>query len=49
MFFIRVITFEPIMVRNPLAPQNDRLKLSFVKYTKVVGKKPARNGHKWDF
>ena len=31
MFFIFVITFEPNKIYNSLAPQNDRLNLSFVK------------------
>ena len=38
--------FEPIKMYNCLTPQNDRLNLSFVKDTYVVGKKMARNGRK---
>ena len=37
-------TYEPVQTR--LAPQNDRLNLSFVKYIYANGGKLARNGHK---
>ena len=45
-FAFYVITFEPIdiEVQTCLAPQNDRLNLSFVKDTYVDGGKLARNG-----
>ena len=43
-FAFCVITFEPIEVQTRLTPQNDRLKLSFVKDVNVIGKKMARNG-----
>ena len=39
MFFIFVITFEPKKIQIRLAPQNDRLSLSFVKDIYVVGEK----------
>ena len=45
-FAFYVITSEPIEVQTRSAPQNDRLNLSFVKYTKVAVKKMARNGRK---
>ena len=38
-----VITFEPIKFLTCSAPQNDRLKFSFVKDKKVVVKKMTRN------
>ena len=41
-----VITFEQIKIQTHLAPQNDRLNLSFVKDINEVGKKMARNGRK---
>ena len=41
-----VINFEPIEVQTHLAPQNDRLNLSFVKDINVFGKKVAKNGRK---
>ena len=44
-----VITFEPIKIQTYLAPQNDRLNLSFVKDNHVVGKKMARYGRKMAF
>ena len=37
------ITFEPIKIQTCLAPQNDRLNLSFVKDEHTNGKKMARN------
>ena len=40
------ITFEPIKIQTPLAPQNDPLNLSFVKDDDIVGKKMARNAPK---
>ena len=43
-FAFCVITFESIQTR--LAPQNDRLNLSFVKYIYANGGKLARNGRK---
>ena len=45
-FAFCVITFEPIDVQTPSAPQNDRLNLSFVKDFYVDGGKLARNGRK---
>ena len=44
-----VIALDPIRIWTHYAPQNDRLNLSFVKDFHVVGKKMARNGHKWPF
>ena len=41
-----VISFEPIEVQTHSTSQNDRLNLSFVKYTYVYGEKVALNGHK---
>ena len=41
-----VITFEPIMIQTCSAPQNDRLKFSFVKDIKVFVQKMTRNRHK---
>ena len=38
-FAFCVINFEPIGIKTCLAPQNDRLNLSFVKDIHVVGKK----------
>ena len=38
-FVFFVITFVPIKIQNWLAPKNDHLNLSFVKYKHVVGKK----------
>ena len=38
----------PIMIQTYLAPQNDRLNLSFVKDFLIVGTKMARNGRKMD-
>jgi hypothetical protein len=46
MFFIFVITFEPKKIQIRLAPQNDRLSLSFVKDIYVVGEKMTRSCHK---
>ena len=40
------VTFGPIKIKTCLAPQNDRLDLSFVKDTYVVVEKMARNGRK---
>ena len=40
-----VITFEPIKFLTCSAPQNDRLKFSFVKDIHVVREQMARNGH----
>ena len=40
------ITFEPIKTQKPSQPQNDRLNISFVKYTYVYAKKMARKGGK---
>ena len=45
-FAFCVITIVPIMIQTCLAPQNDRLNLSFVKDFHMVGKKMARNGWK---
>ena len=39
MFFICVITFEPLMDYTCSAPQNDRLNLSFVKDIMIAGEK----------
>ena len=39
MFFIFVITFEPNKIQTHLAPQNDRLNLSFAKYSHKIAKK----------
>ena len=36
-FAFCVITFEPIVIETCLAPQNDRMSLSFVKDTYIVG------------
>jgi hypothetical protein len=44
-----VITFEPIKNKTCLAPQNDCLNLSFVKYIYAVFEKMARNGQKRPF
>ena len=41
-----VITFEPIKIQTYLAPQNDRLNLSFVKDIHVIAEKMARKGRK---
>ena len=41
-----VITVDPIEIQTYSAPQNDRLKLSFVKGIYVDGKKVTRNGGK---
>ena len=41
-----VITFDPIKIQTHLAPQNDRLNLSFVKDIYADGGKLARNGRK---
>ena len=41
-----VITFKPIMIWTCSAPQNDRLKLSFVKDIKVVVEKMTRIRYK---
>ena len=38
-FAFGVITFEPIKIQTCLAPQNDRLILSFVKDNHLVAKK----------
>ena len=46
MFFIVVITFKPNKIQTRLAPQNERLNLSFVKDIHVVGKKMTRSGFK---
>ena len=43
------ITFKPIKIQAHLAPQNDRLNLSFVKDENTVGAKMARNGPKRPF
>ena len=40
------VTLGPIKIKTCLAPQNDRLDLSFVKDTYVVVEKMARNGRK---
>ena len=42
-FAFCVITFQPIINKTCLAPQNDRQNLSFVKATNVVGEKMAGN------
>jgi hypothetical protein len=44
-----VVAFDPIKIYTHLAPQNDRLNLSFVKDIYVVAKKMARNDQKWPF
>ena len=41
-----VVAFDPIKIYTHLAPQNDRLNLSFVKDIYVVAKKMARNVQK---
>ena len=48
-FAVCVITFEPINIQICSSLQKDFLNLSFVKYIKVIGKKPTRFGHKMDF
>ena len=48
-FAFCVITFEPIKMWTCSAPQNDGLKLIFVKGKKVVVGKMARNGRKTEF
>ena len=45
-FALCAITFELVKIKTCLAPQNNRLNLSFVKDTYVVGKKMTRNGRK---
>ena len=45
-FLISIITFEPIEVQTPSAPQNDCLNLSCVKDIYEDGGKLARNGRK---
>ena len=42
-FAFGVITFEPIKIQTYLAPQNDRLILSFVQDIHVIAKKIARS------
>ena len=44
--FIFIITFEPNKIQACLAPQNDRLNLSFVREFHVVGKKMTKNSQK---
>ena len=44
-----MVAFDPIKIYTHLAPQNDRLNLSFVKDIYVVAKKMARNDQKWPF
>ena len=44
-----VIALDPIRIWTHYAPQNDRLNLSFAKDFHIVGKKMAKNGHKWPF
>ena len=46
LFVFCVIPVVPIMIQICLAPQNDRLNLSFVKYFGVASLKMARNGQK---
>ena len=46
MFAFCVITSEQIKIQTCSAPQSDRLNLSFVKDTHVVGRKMARNCRK---
>ena len=41
-FVFCVITFEPILSKTCLAPQNDRQSLSFVKDEHTYGEKKAR-------
>ena len=41
-----VIAFDPIKIKTHQVSKNDRQNLSFVKDTKVVGKKVTRNGEK---
>ena len=43
-FAFCVITFQPIISKTCLAPQNDRQNLSFVKDEHTYGKKMARKG-----
>ena len=45
-FAFCTIAFEPIEIWTCYAHQNDRLNLSFVKVTSMVGQKMARNGCK---
>ena len=44
MFLIFVRTFEPNKIQNCLAPQNDRLNLSFVKDNHVIAEKMTKRG-----
>lgn len=48
-FGVCVVTFEPIKIQTFSSLQKDCLNLSFVKYIKVIGKKPTRFGDKMDF
>ena len=41
-----VIALDPIKILTCLAPQSDRLSLSFVKYINVVGEKMTINSRK---
>ena len=45
-FVFYVVAFDSIKIQTPLAPQNDRQDLSFVKDIYVVGEKMTRNGGK---
>ena len=45
-FVFYVVAFDSIKIQTPLAPQNDRHNLSFVKDICVAGKKMTRNGGK---
>ena len=45
-FLIFVLTFEPNKIQTHLAPQNDCLNLSFVKYIHVIWEKRNRSGLK---
>ena len=45
LFSFCVIPVVPIIIQTCSAPQNDRLKLSFVKEFHIVGKKMARTHH----
>ena len=44
-----VITFEPTKIMTCLAPQNDRLNLSLVKYIQVIAQKRPEVVPKWPF
>ena len=48
-FVFFVITFEPTKIMTCLAPQNDRLNLSLVKYIQVIAQKRPEVVPKWPF